>query len=326
MTDRYLIAEIGSANGDLSYALDCVDAFSEAGVFAIKGQLFRADTLTTRDALPYGKGITEPATQYEAFENALSYDEWGEVKARCDEKDVVFFGSVFDFDAVDAGVEQGWEAFKVASADITYRGLLEKVAATGVWTFLSTGASTLPEIVRATNLFKSRLTLMACTLSYPCDMVDANVGRMQTLRTLYQTAGYSDHTRSVAAADYAFRVGATYVEKHVTLTPGAGGDHDFAANPKDVECLLSGTVISDAASDALVAGKRLLTPIPAEKDARMQARRSPYTTRPITAGETLDETNTVMLRPAAGVDPFDLPVVAETDMATGTVVKLAAPE
>ena len=49
---RRLIAEIGACNGDLQYALDAVDAFAEAGVWAIKGQLYTADTLVTRDAKP----------------------------------------------------------------------------------------------------------------------------------------------------------------------------------------------------------------------------------------------------------------------------------
>ncbi len=71
---RRLVAEIGAANGDLQYALDCVAAFAEAGATMIKAQLYTADTLVTKDAKPYGKNLSEPATQHEMFSNSLTYD------------------------------------------------------------------------------------------------------------------------------------------------------------------------------------------------------------------------------------------------------------
>ena len=65
---RRLIAEIGSADGSLAYALDAVNEFSDAGAWAIKGQLYRADTLVTKKARTYGDHtLREPMTLYEAF-------------------------------------------------------------------------------------------------------------------------------------------------------------------------------------------------------------------------------------------------------------------
>ena len=230
-----------------------------------------------------------------------------------------FFGSVFDYDAVDAGVDQGWEYFKIASADITYRGLLERIAATGRRVFLSTGGATMEEIKRATDLFDpDKLTVMACTLSYPCKLENADVSRIATLRRVYGAVGYSDHTRGRVAAEAAYQYGATVVEKHVTLTPGDGGDHDFAITPEVVSALLAKPYIT--LIDVRVKGSGRIGPKPSERDAVVLARRSPYATRVIVSRETIDETNTVMLRPATGVTSFDLPLVATGYIREGAVI------
>ena len=319
---RRLIAEIGSCNGDLQYALDAVDAFAEAGVWAVKGQLYTADSLVTQDAKTYGVGLHEPATQYEAFSNTLTRNEWDDVGARCIEKDVHFFGSVFDSEAVEQGLWQGWDYVKIASADITHHALLEEVAEHDWHVILSTGAATVAEIARATNLFKHRLTVMACTLAYPCPLAEAHVDRIDTLKEMYprDSVGYSDHTRGIAAADYAFRVGADFVEKHVTLTPGMGGDHDFAVTPDQVKTLVDGDVYRSIVGDSLVAGDPGLYPRDCEQAARGLARRSPYMTADVSAGEVVDEQNTQMLRPAVGVSGFELPAVAAVDLWRGHVV------
>jgi len=314
---RRLIAEIGSANGDITYAFDAIDAFKEAGAWAIKGQLYTAATLVTREAVPYGKGLAEPDTQWEAFANALSYDEWGIVAEYCDAAGIRFFGSVFDLDAVRAGVDQNWSALKIASADITYRPLLEAAAATGMHTILSTGAATGNEVLRAADLFDN-LTLLACTLSYPCAHTDANVSRIATLKELYDSVGYSDHTRGLAAADYAFRIGADYVEKHVTLMPGAGGDHDFAVTPADVQRLVSGGVSLTPVGDALVAGDPWIGPRPVELGARHGARRSWTALTDLAAGEELTLDNVGALRPAGGIEPWDMPAKSKCYVPAGT--------
>jgi sialic acid synthase SpsE len=163
---------------------------------------------------------------------------------------------------------------------------------------------------------------MACTLAYPCPLVEAHVNRIDSLKRLtpWSNVGYSDHTRGIAAADYAFRAGAMMVEKHVTLTPGAGGDHDFGITPVDVNHLVVGDVWTDDVVDALVAGDEKLFVRGVEQKARRLARRSPHALVDIPAGETIDYTNTIMLRPADGIDPFALPITAEVDVRAGQVI------
>jgi len=310
---RRLIAEIGSANGDLHYAIDAVDAFAEAGVWAVKGQLYTADTLASKTAKSYGKGLTEPATQREAFGKALSYDDWNVVNLRCDTLGVEFFGSVFDLDAVIAGVEQGWRVFKIASGDITYQQLIEHTAfacrVSGATLILSTGASTLAEIERAEKWIRNvsdslELIVLVCTLSYPTRLEDAHVDRITTLQELGYRVGYSDHTRGIVAADYAYRIGATMVEKHVTLTPGQGGDHDFAIGPADVKRLVDGDVETSIVGDAVVAGDWTIQIHQTEFEARNGARRSLHAAVDIPAGTQLGDGWISALRPGGGIEPW----------------------
>jgi len=314
---RRLVAEIGAANGDLQYALDAVAAFADAGATHIKGQLYKADTLVTRDAKPYGKGLSEPDTQHQMFTNVLSYDDWTVVKQLCDELGVTFFASVFDLDAVDAGVQQKWGMFKIASGDITYRRLIEYTtqacADTEATLMFSTGASTFDEIMQARRWIADvspavleGSEMLVCTLSYPTRLEDAHVDRIQTWQELIDSnVGYSDHTRGLAAADYAYRLGASIVEKHVTLTPGVGGDHDFAITPGNARSLITG-VGSHVVGDALVAGSHEIRVYECEAEARVGARRSLVALEDIPQGDMFTITNVGCLRPGGGIPPADL--------------------
>jgi len=313
---RRLVAEIRSANGDLDYALACVDAFAAAGASDIKGQLYTADRLTSRTAKPYGKGLSEPDTQHEAFSKALTYGEWRQVKEKCDEAGVGFFGSVFDRDAVEEGLAAGWSAFKLASGDITYQELIRHTAAacdmSGATLIFSTGAATEVEVMRARgwindispDVLEASVQLV-CTLSYPTELEDAHVDRVTTWQHCITTAvGYSDHTRGIAAADYAYRIGASLVEKHVTLTPGEGGDHDFASTPDQIARLVDGNVPTHTVSDAIVAGDHRLRVLDTEAAARLGARRSLHTVRDVEAGDRIRYSDVTAVRPGGSIEPF----------------------
>ncbi len=300
-----LVLEIGPANGDLEYAYDVCAAAKESGADWVKAQIYDRDLLTTKTAKTYAHdGVHTAETQYEDFEKQLSYDEWEKVKVRCDEIEIGFFASVFDEGAVHFCESLGVERYKIASGDITYKQLLEKVAATGKQVIMSTGASTADEIRRAMkwvyNGFNSNgITLLACSLSYPTKPEDANLTRMDTLRTIWPIkVGYSDHTFGVGALHRAHHLGADMVEKHFTITPGAGGDHDFAVTPQQLRGMGSWAQGSD-----IYDGSPVLEASIAERKARMGARRSIFARRDIRPRE-LQEDDITFLRPGGGLEPW----------------------
>ncbi len=312
---RRVVAEIGSYNGDLPLAIDTALAALDAGAWLVKGQMFQADTLTTKTARTYGKGLNEPATQYEAFDNALSYDEWHKVAEVCDGR---FFASVFDLEACQ-GYPYEW--IKIASADITYRTLIEAASETGKQLIMSTGAASWRDIHRALSWIpRTHPTLLACTLSYPCPPRDANVKRVTTLKDFKLEVGYSDHTRGAAAAHLAFDLGASLVEKHFTIRPGTGGDNDFAASPDILRQIVGRVGAVSEAVGLVFGGSEILGVRASELAASKLARRSPYASEDIAAGEAVDESNTVMLRPAAGVEPWRIPLVACVDIRRGDCI------
>ena len=157
---RKLIAEIGSCGGDLPLAIDTAVEALEAGASWVKAQMFQASRLTTKTARTYGRDLTEPATQYEAFNKALTYDQWYEVSEACDGR---FFASVFDVEACE---DYPYEWIKIASGDITHRELIEAAANVGKRLLVSTGASSRHDLHRALSGVPAvRPLLLACTLT-----------------------------------------------------------------------------------------------------------------------------------------------------------------
>ena len=299
-----LVLEIGAANGDIEYAIDIVNAAKESGGHWVKGQIFHRDQLVTKAARTYAHhDVTVPATQYEDFEANLTYDEWERVKVECDRIGIGFFASVFDMGALHFCKSLDLPRYKIASGDITYQQLIRRVAATGKHVVMSTGASTYEEVQRAVSwlVLNRKLTLLACSLSYPTLKKDAHLSRMQSLRPIWPEVGYSDHTFGVGAIVRAKALGAVMVEKHFTITPGAGGDHDFAVTPQQVQSLIewdSGDPGYDGDPElgvSLAAGK-----------ARTGARRSVWTKRDIPLGNLLEESDVEFLRPGGGLEPWEL--------------------
>lgn len=299
-----LVLEIGPCNGDLYYAFEAVNAAKHAGAAWVKGQIYDRHKLVTQSAATYAhSSIRTPPTQFEDFGNQLTYTEWGEVKQECDRIGIGFFASVFDTDAVRFCETIGVDRYKIASGDITYKQLIKRVAGTGKPVILSTGASRVDEIVRATAWvtgFHSNLTLLACTLSYPCPDTSADLNRMSTLRTVWPHVGYSDHTRGTGAITRANHLGAEVVEKHFTVTPGRGGDHDFAVTVDDLLNMDVGE------GDPVFDGSGQLEPSAVEMKARTGARRSLWTKHDMVQGSILDYKDVEFLRPGGGLEPWRL--------------------
>jgi len=143
---------------------------------------------------------------------------------------------------------------------------------------------------------------MACTLSYPCDMNDARLERIGWLHDLWghlgMAVGYSDHTPGIATGGLAVAAGATYLEKHFTVTPGAGGDHDFAL---DKDRMVGYVWAAEEAWRMVHSDTPVGEVLPSEFAARARARRSLHATTAIELGEGLVVgENCAFLRPLSG--------------------------
>lgn len=300
-----VIAEWGQTNqGSVNTAIRQAEVACESGCWGAKWQLLSPERIAARYASAYWSHARPGELQRDTFDRngMIDYGAWGEVKEICDHLDIEFIATPFDLEAVDALEKLDVTYIKIASGDITYRDLLQKVAATGRRVILSTGASDADDIARATRWLRKAesVTLLACDLVYPCPMAETNLARIETLRRFYagdeliEAIGYSDHTTGTDSALAATVLGATVLEKHATLDPGGPTpDDSMGLNPSWLP-----EYVIKAKWGALMRGNGQLCASAAEQPALVGARRAWHATRDLLAGTRLSTGDLVALRPA----------------------------
>jgi sialic acid synthase SpsE len=229
-----VIAEVGSNyNGDLELAKRYVRDLRECGADVVKFQTLRKSLLVAPRL--YAAGTARDNPVYANFANLELPPEWHfELKSVADEVGIEFMSTPFHLEAVALLESVGVRSYKIASGDITFAPLLERVARTGKRVILSTGASTEEEVASALAVLDaagaSDVALLHCVSNYPPAWEEMNVRAVATLRTRFgRRVGISDHTPGSVVPIAAVALGAELVEKHVTFDRSqAGPDHPFA--------------------------------------------------------------------------------------------------
>jgi N-acetylneuraminate synthase len=159
------------------------------------------------------------------------HQEYEEINRYCKEKGIHWFASCWDEDSVDVIEQFEPVCYKVASASLTDRPLLEKVQATGRPVILSTGMSTLEEIEAAVKtLGTDRLLIAHSTSTYPCPPEELNLRMIQTLQARFACpVGYSGHEVGLQTTYAAVTLGAAFVERHITLDRAMWGSDQAAS-------------------------------------------------------------------------------------------------
>lgn len=234
----YIIAEVGvNHNGLLDLAIELIDVAVSAGADAVKFQKRKLDRLyaqkylenanagekTLRYLLPILQQVELPD---EAYYKIVDY---------CRAKRITFLCSAFDAESADFLAELGVPAFKVASADLTNLPLLDHLAKKGVPLILSTGMSRMDEVETTVNFLKERhvqFALLHCNSTYPAAFEDINLRFMDQLRRFGVPVGYSGHERGIAISTVASALGASIIERHITLDRTMDGpDHAASLEP-----------------------------------------------------------------------------------------------
>lgn len=231
----YLIAEIGiNHNGSLENAIKLIDNAKAAGFDAVKFQKRTVDVVYTEAELNspresvFGKtngdlkrGLEFSRTQYES------------IALHCQRIGIQWFASPWDEASVDFLEELEVVAHKVASASLTDKGLLERLASTGKPILLSTGMSNLEQIARAVAILDHKKLILLHTVStYPAVDSDLNLSALETLKDSFPEipVGYSGHEVGVLPSLIAVaKYGAVCVERHVTLDRASWGSDQAAS-------------------------------------------------------------------------------------------------
>jgi N-acetylneuraminate synthase len=137
------------------------------------------------------------------------------------------------------------EIFKIPSGEVTNLPYLEKIAQTGKEVLLSSGMSSwaeLDEAVQTILKYNKRLTLFQCTSAYPCPYESVGLNVIGEMRSKYSLpVGLSDHTLTNYASYAAVVLGATVIEKHLTLSRFAyGSDAKHSLEPQEFQKLTEG--------------------------------------------------------------------------------------
>lgn len=305
-----VVAEI-SANhkGSLNRALEIVSAVAETGASAVKLQTYTADTITLDHdgpefIMPQNQGLWAGRRLHDLYTEAHTPWEWHHsIFEHARKLGLDIFSSPFDESAVDFLEELNVSRYKIASLEIVDIPLIEKVASTGKPIILSTGASTYDDVLQAVNAIRAignnSITLLVCSSSYPSEARDSNLLSMATIRKNFNTeVGFSDHTVGLGSAITAALLGASIIEKHVTLDSFRGGPDDaFSVGPEELRALVRG--IDDALSSL---GSPELFVANSEVISR-NLRPSLWITQDVQKGDIVTEKNVSSLRPSGGLPP-----------------------
>ena len=301
-TGTYVIAEVGGNHeGDFEYAKRLARLAADSGADAVKFQIYTGDTLVNPVVDP------DRNKHFKRFE--LSRDQFAELAQICTRSGVDFLASVWNPEAF------AWAApllplFKIGSGDLTAYDILALTAATGKPIILSTGLSTMKEVLAAVEFIQGidasyktdgKLALLQCSAMYPIPYSDANLNVMHTLRKATGLpVGYSDHTPGDEAILAAVAMGAQIIEKHFTDSREGKTfrDHKVSLTQDEMRAFVARTE-----NIHTLQGDFEKRPVPSEIEAGhvKSFRRATYPGKDLPAGHVIEQGDLVTLRPCQGL-------------------------
>ncbi len=298
----FIIAEAGvNHNGDLELARRLVDVAADAGADAVKFQTWITEK------------ICKPAAQKADYQDRtcpgdddqfamlkrieLPYAWHPELKARAEQRGLVFLSTPDEFESAKFLCGLGVPALKVGSAEVTNLPHLEQLARLGKPLIVSTGMATLEEVARAVDVIRGAtsqpLALLHCVSAYPAPEEEMNLGAIASLRQAFGVpVGLSDHTTGTTAAAMGVALGMCILEKHLTLDRNMPGpDHAASSDPAEFAALVRMVRKAEA---MLGSGEKRT--MPSEASTRQAVVRNLFYAAPLTAGQRVEPQHFEALR------------------------------
>ncbi len=331
-----IIAEAGvNHSGSLETALALVDAAADAGADIVKFQTFNANSLAGRSApkADYQQRTTDAAESQLAMLQRLELPQSAhrQLIARAKQRGIEFLSTPFDPQSLEFLLSLKLPRIKIGSGDLTNAPLLHELAKADATVILSTGMATLGEVEEALGVLahgyggandspcieafraawrdpaarkrlKDKVSLLHCTTEYPCPPEDVNLSAMHAMRAAFKLpVGYSDHTDGFEVSLAAVALGATIIEKHLTLDRNAEGpDHAASIEPGDFARMVTAIRNIEGAI-----GDGVKTPKNSEVRNIPVARKSIVAARPLKAGDVISATDITTKRPGSGRSPIE---------------------
>ncbi len=307
-----IIAEAGvNHNGDINLAKKLVDVAAKAGCDYVKFQTFKAELLVSRTAKKAEYQVANTGNNDSQFDMIkaleLTAENYIELKKHAESIGIKFLSTAFDLESIDFLHNLGVDFWKIPSGEITNLSYLKKIASLGMPVVFSTGMATLSDIEKTIDVLISKglsvddITVLQCNTEYPTPMHDVNLRAMNTIGNAFGVkVGYSDHTLGIEIPIAAVALGATVIEKHITLDKTMEGpDHLASLEPDELVAMVQGI---RNVEKALGSGLKKLTN--SEAKNKEIARKSLLAASDLKAGKVIDETDLIVKRPGSGISPM----------------------
>lgn len=304
----FIVAELsGNHNQNYARARRVIDTAIDAGVDAVKLQTYTPDTLTIESNKKWFIPRSGPwvgQTLYELYKKTYTPWKWQpKLKRYAEKKGILLFSTPFDETAVDFLEKMNVAAYKVASFELPDVWLLKRIAKTKKPVILSRGMASKKEITLALKTLRqngtSDIALLHCVSAYPVAPEDMNLSTITDIARRFKVVtGLSDHSLSPIVPVVAVALGASIVEKHITLSRTDGGaDARFSLEPNELR-----NMVRSIREAEKTIGKPTYM-LNAQEADNMVFRRSIFSVQDIATGESLTRENVRVIRPGYGLAP-----------------------
>ena len=250
MKKTYIIAEIGiNHQGDINIAKKLIDIAAAAGCDAVKFQKRNPDICVPEEQKSKPRSWQGENMTYLEYKYKIEFGkkEYDEIDRYCKQQNIAWSASPWDLDSLEFLMQYDLPFIKLPSAMLTNDELLKACKETNKKVIISTGMSTLEEIEHAVDILdgyerKHLYAVLHCNSTYPAPLNELNLSAIQTLKNKFQCeVGYSGHELTLGTTVSSVLLGATILERHITLDRNMeGSDHSGSVTPHGLFKLVSG--------------------------------------------------------------------------------------
>ena len=264
MKRTYIIAEIGiNHQGDINIAKKLIDIAAAAGCDAVKFQKRNPDVCVPEEQKLKPRSWQGEDMTYLEYKYKIEFgkEEYDEIDRYCKQQGIAWSASPWDLDSLEFLSQYDIPFIKIPSAMITNEDLMFAAKRTGKKVIISTGMSTFYEVERAITILKlpgdtaetlrpfhfnekadDNFAVLHCNSTYPAPINELNLSAIKTLKDRFWCeVGYSGHEMTLGTTVSSVLLGATIIERHITLDRNMeGSDHSGSVTPHGLFKLVSG--------------------------------------------------------------------------------------
>lgn len=308
----YIVAEIGGNFTDYETAAKLIDQAAASGADAVKLQTYRANTVSSRQAM-FDMENTGNVSQTEYFKKfELSEELHRKVYRYARERGLDIFSTPAHMTDVELLEQLETDVYKLGADDATNLPFIKNVARLHKPIMLSTGMCTLEEVKKAVNAIleegNDRIVIMHAVSLYPTRPEYVNLEAIHTLQREFPqfVIGYSDHTLGVDSCIFAAVMGAEVIEKHFTYDKNADGpDHMLSATQDEMKMLVDKIRLFER-----MRGNGVKMPMGDEWKNRKNNRKSIVYKKDLCKGDRLEISDIDIKRPGYGIAPQFMDILA----------------